>query len=77
MLKTKEQCEGCEQEYFEAFKTDDDAWLCASCTVELLKADNAALQAAVGVEMRAKEGAQLQRDALQRQVEKSTELLVE
>ena len=44
MLKTKELCEGCEQEYFEAFMTDDDVRLCASCYIEIIKSDNAALQ---------------------------------
>ena len=40
-----------------------------------LEADNAALQAAVGGEMRAKEQAQLQRDALKKQVERLREAL--
>ena len=43
MLKTIELCEGCEKEYRVGFKTDDDVWLCANCTVELLKAENARL----------------------------------
>ena len=43
MLKTIELCEGCEKEYHEAFRTDDDVLLCAGCYVDLLKAELAKL----------------------------------
>ena len=69
MLKTIELCEGCEKEYYEAFRTDDDVLLCASCYIEVIKSDNAALLELKAMHSNLREIHKGWRRKLQKQVE--------